>query len=151
MNEAVMLSIRPQWVAKIISGEKTVEVRKTFPGMVTLPFKVYIYETAKRCGDFQGRGAVIGECMCDEIYDIEWNGEGYNRQYDKDLDCLSLLQMHDYLGTGSGYGWHLKDLKTYHRPVEVGAFTRICSGNGYIGQKKQFTKCPQSWSYCEPK
>lgn len=43
--KAVMISIRPEWCKKIMSGEKTVEVRKTKPNLKT-PFKCYIYCTA---------------------------------------------------------------------------------------------------------
>lgn len=39
-----MLSIRPEWCQKIISGEKTIEIRKTRPKLET-PFKCYIYCT----------------------------------------------------------------------------------------------------------
>ena len=31
MNKAILLSIKPKWVAKILNGEKTIEVRKRFP------------------------------------------------------------------------------------------------------------------------
>ena len=34
MSKAVMLSIRPKWMEKIASGEKTIEVRKTRPKLV---------------------------------------------------------------------------------------------------------------------
>jgi hypothetical protein len=44
MSKAVMLSIRPKWCEKIVSGEKTIEVRKTRPKLNT-PFKCYIYCT----------------------------------------------------------------------------------------------------------
>ena len=44
MSKAIMLSIRPKWCEKIISGEKTVEVRKNRPKLET-PFKCYIYCT----------------------------------------------------------------------------------------------------------
>lgn len=50
MSKAVLISIRPEWCEKIISGEKTIEVRKTRPKMDT-PFKCYIY--LQICG---GRG-----------------------------------------------------------------------------------------------
>ena len=43
-RNAVLISIRPKWVEKIASGEKTVEVRKTRPSIET-PFKCYIYCT----------------------------------------------------------------------------------------------------------
>ena len=41
---AVLISIRPKWAQKIMTGQKTVEVRKTRPKMDT-PFKCYIYCT----------------------------------------------------------------------------------------------------------
>ena len=44
MGKAVLISIRPEWVEKILSGEKTLEVRKNRPNMET-PFKCYIYCT----------------------------------------------------------------------------------------------------------
>lgn len=43
-GKAVLLSIRPEWCKKILSGEKTVEVRRTCPVHGT-PFKAYIYCT----------------------------------------------------------------------------------------------------------
>lgn len=42
--KVVLISIRPKWVEKIASGEKTLEVRKTRPKLET-PFKCYIYCT----------------------------------------------------------------------------------------------------------
>lgn len=44
MSKAVMLSIRPKWCEKIVSGEKTIEVRKTRPKL-DMPFRGYIYCT----------------------------------------------------------------------------------------------------------
>ena len=145
MNEAVVLSIRPIWVHEIRRGNKTVEVRKTFPGLTPLPFKVYIYETAFH----GGKGAVVGEFVCDEIYDIEWNGYGYNKPYDESADCLSVFGMHDYLGPHNGYGWHISDLKIYDKPIPIFEFVHIYCSNGMENVRKAFTKPPQSWAYCE--
>lgn len=88
--KSIMLSVQPKWVKKILSDEKTIEVRKTAPKLET-PFKVYIYKTKKRilrditkkgelgyyaeisdetrimsCPDLDG-GKVIGEFVCDRI------------------------------------------------------------------------------------
>lgn len=52
MSKAVLISIRPEWVNRIISGEKTVEIRKNRPNLET-PFKVYIY-----CTDGFGKNTV---------------------------------------------------------------------------------------------
>lgn len=42
--KAIMISIRPKWVEKILNGEKTIEIRKTMP-KCDLPIDVYIYCT----------------------------------------------------------------------------------------------------------
>lgn len=39
----ILIAIRPKWVEKIASGQKTIEVRKTAPKET--PFKAYIYAT----------------------------------------------------------------------------------------------------------
>lgn len=43
----ILISIKPKWVAKILNGEKTIEVRKTAP-KCDLPCEVYIYCTKQR-------------------------------------------------------------------------------------------------------
>ena len=42
--KSVLISIRPEWIVKILNGEKTIEIRKTMP-KCELPCKVYIYCT----------------------------------------------------------------------------------------------------------
>ena len=42
--KSIMISIQPQYVEKILNGEKTIEIRKTMP-KCELPCKVYIYCT----------------------------------------------------------------------------------------------------------
>lgn len=74
MNRAIMLSIQPKWCELIVSGKKTVEVRKTRPQIQT-PFKVYIYKTFGKKKDSFSRniqkyfncGKVIGEFVCDKF------------------------------------------------------------------------------------
>lgn len=40
----ILISIKPEWVEKILNGDKTIEIRKTRP-KCELPCKVYIYCT----------------------------------------------------------------------------------------------------------
>ncbi len=47
MSKAVLISINPEWVEKVLNGEKTIEIRKTMP-KCELPCKVYIYCTKNR-------------------------------------------------------------------------------------------------------
>lgn len=94
--ESVLMSIQPKWVEKIITGKKTVEVRKTRPKIET-PFKCYIYMTAtgERCrfweyitayqnseGDIlDGSQKVIGEFVCNRIDRIGKRGINSNFDY----------------------------------------------------------------------
>ena len=47
--KAILMSIRPEWVAKILNGEKTIEIRKTKPKR-KLPIDVYIWCTKPNNG-----------------------------------------------------------------------------------------------------
>jgi predicted transcriptional regulator len=91
-NKAVLLSIRPEWCKKILSGEKTVEIRKSCPAHGT-PFKVYIYCTMTGSDKFftdslarnvdewnlwkypKRLGRVIGEFTCKKITGLTHVGE----------------------------------------------------------------------------
>ena len=83
MSKAVLISIRSGWCQKIMTGQKTVEVRKTRPKMDT-PFKCYIY----KCGN----GKVIGEFLCDEIINI--NGAGRIPSDAARPTCLEPADLH---------------------------------------------------------
>lgn len=178
MSKAVMLSIRPKWCEKIISGEKTVEVRKNRPKLET-PFKCYIYETqgwVEKDGimAFRLGGRVIGEFTCDRIYELETRspvgsyyvkGEGQPTTNDvARQSCLSLRDMHVYLQSKVGYGWHISDLKIYDTPKKLIEFhtwkkCKSCSKSGYESTACIYdencmvpvaiTKAPQSWCYVE--
>ena len=171
--KSVLISIRPQWVEKIVNGEKTIEVRKTAPKEV--PFKCYIYETkgatetpwVDEDGHFiyKGRGQVIGEFICNNASELDyvyyWNN-GYEFE-----TCLTYRQVADYGKGKTLYGWHISDLKIYDRPRELSDFYRECEKpckpnkgkilcittkslkmNGCNG-KIPLTRAPQSWQYIE--
>lgn len=60
---SILISIQPKWCAKIASGEKTVEIRKTKPKIET-PFKVYIYCTRpKRWFKYSSCGCASDESL----------------------------------------------------------------------------------------
>ena len=94
MPKAVLISIKPKWVEKIMSGEKTIEVRHTAPKEV--PFKAYIYCTkAKsqwRYSNYEGayenskgeivyaQQRIIGEFVCDKIEDFYCASVPYQKE-----------------------------------------------------------------------
>ena len=124
--KAVMISIRPEWTRLILSGKKTLEVRKTRPKMQP-PFKCYIYQTLPKSGDWNERdGRVIGEFICSEIVTV-WPG------YKEGDDCLTFEQQEKYLGsTGYGYGWRISELKVYNKPKKLSEFYRWWEGGDDI-------------------
>lgn len=68
MGKAILMSIRPQYVAKILNGEKTIEVRKKFPK--DYAGWVYIYCTkGKRNGDNWLRKFPF--CLSRNIYQVQ--------------------------------------------------------------------------------
>ena len=137
MSKAVLISIRPEWCEKIMSGQKTIEVRKTRPKM-NPPFKCYIY----KCGN----GKVIGEFLCDEIINI--NGAGRIPSDIARPTCLEPAELHQYLGAAVGYGWHISDLRIYDHPHDLWEFTGLRETK-YGLAPGPITRPPQSWRYGE--
>lgn len=56
--KAIMLSMQPQWVAKILNGEKNIEIRKRFP--INYVGWVYVYCT-KKGETIWGKGTTFTE------------------------------------------------------------------------------------------
>lgn len=147
MSNAVLISIRPKWCEKIVSGEKTIEVRKTRPKLET-PFNCYIYCTLPKYPhedfiatdypnpQFYGGGKVIGEFICDRVYELETQSPGGSYSVvgeDKPTtnrvareSCLGLADMHRYLQSKTGYGWHISKLIIYDAPKELSEFSPVC-------------------------
>ena len=180
--KAVLISIHPEWCAKIASGEKTIEVRKTRPKQ-NPPFKCYIYCTLPRNPhedfietdypkpQFYGGGKVIGEFVCDWIYQyssadhlygVDISHEDMARQ-----SCLTRKQIEAYElknapEEGYGYfgvfGWHISGLKVYDKPRELSRFVKPYDAKACpkptVIECGDCTKCylkraPQSWCYVE--
>lgn len=172
----ILLSIRPEWCEKILSGEKTIEIRKTEPNLKT-PFKCYIYCTksthfvdipgVKESGSMSADGKVIGEFTCYSTTVICHAGAtesgalpklhiiepGLELQYKPATDllkaaCISEETAEKYLKGRGGYGWHISNLKIYDRPRPLSDFTRLRATKfGY--EPVEIRRPPQSWFYVE--
>lgn len=168
MSKAVLISIRPKWCEKIVSGEKTIEVRKNRPKLET-PFKAYIYCTTGRpdlnipisqerlmqdylnTGSMKslncphGNGKVIGEFTCDRIYELAPLNHAPDNV--EQQACLTREEIVRYL-KGVGYGWHISDLKIYDTPRELREFTGLRQTK-FGAEPVTITRPPQSWCYVE--
>lgn len=174
MAKAVVISIRPEWVAKILNGQKTLELRKTRPKLET-PFKVYIYCTnpknimlwnarsyiyaddhSHNAFDRCWNGSVVGEFICNNITE---DTMGENCDILCVNGCMGLDQIKSYGGNKKLYGWNISDLKVYERPHKLDEFERPYNCDGC--NAKWATECnecdaenklkrpPESWCYVE--
>ena len=152
MSKAVLISIRPEWCEKIISGEKTIEVRKTRPKLET-PFRGYIYRTKGIVPHIiNGKwvkiavgGTVVGEFVCDKIYELA----PLNHAPDdvEQMACLTREEIVQYL-RGVGYGWRISNLKIYDTPRDLWEFTGLRETKFGL-EPVPITRPPQSWRYVE--
>lgn len=114
-------------------------------------------------------GKVIGEFTCDRIYELETRspggsyyvkGEGQPTTNDvARQSCLTLKDMHEYLQSKVGYGWHISNLKIYDTPKELSKFSRpfencidkVCDEFGCASCENggHIKRAPQSWCYVE--
>ena len=151
MAKAVLISIRPEWVSRILGGEKTLEVRKTRPKLEA-PFKCYIYCTKGRkpwvLDGFPGirqDGNVVAEFTCEKI-DIIWR-RGIPQNFDycylslnewgnddieteiRDIreSCIPKEKLNAYAGKAPVlYAWHISNLEIYDTPKELPQFRKCC-------------------------
>ena len=171
MNK-IMLSIRPEWVKRILDGKKTIEVRKTCPwSKMAEPIKCYIYETKGllksedgRYHTGRGRGAVVAEFVCSTIdeYVIVGGMQG-DREYMRrsggraipiDLERLQMSRkdLNEYGAGARLYGLHISGLTKYDTPRDVQEFLRrrlIKKPGVTIEAWQQMEKPPISWGYVE--
>lgn len=171
--KSVMISIRPEWVEKILSGAKTVEVRKTVPKIAT-PFKCYIYCTQPKPGKshqydafgLNGKpvecgGTVVAEFICDKVECFDVPYPAFQNKMDKSIleqSCLTYYQLHRYAYHDKLYAWHISDLKVYDEPKELTDFAQCHKCELSAGCKQHEYSCdgyyrlkrpPQSWCYVE--
>lgn len=150
MGKAVLISIRPEWVKKILSGEKTLEVRRTRPKLET-PFKSYIYCTNSgvamgMCGK---HGKVVGEFTCSKVTNLFSNSRFWLNEDDVLQTCLSAEEIRKYANGANGlYGWHISDFKAYENPKKLGDFTGVRTTRDSM-ELYMLERPPQSWFYVE--
>ncbi len=153
--KGVIISIHPEYCDLILSGEKTIELRKHPPTKLVPPFKCYVYQTGiyvprKHGGPYaMGRtpGKVVGEFICDRIDRYGYIYRFDNRRYeymrvDEKLTasaidyteiCLTEAQLAEYGKKKRLYGWHITNVERYQQPKSLLDFGMI--------------KSPQSWCY----
>ena len=149
--KAILMSIQPKWCELIFNGQKTIEVRKSFPRQLETPFKVYVYQTKHNGGkaivsevlnSVYGGGKVIGSFVCDRVrlcIPFGLKGHLLSQEVYREM-CLTKEQLDKYGGLKTLYGWHINDLKIYDKPKELGEF--------FDRKGEPIKRAFQSWGYC---
>ena len=75
--KAILISIKPKYVAKILNGEKTLELRKTMP-KCDLPIDVYIYCTKDKPYLANATEIFTGKYSCISNDDVSYKEHNLN-------------------------------------------------------------------------
>lgn len=167
--KAIMISIKPKYVADILNGKKTIEIRKTLP-KCDLPIDVYIYCTKdKKYANLINRGGfltgmVVAKFTLNMVEPIAQYDGNEERYFTKSLwetelfekSCLGLEEMRNYIHNHYGYAWHIDNLVIFDKPKELKEFyvySHSIIGTNIQGETTSFeilkplTKAPQSYCY----
>lgn len=128
---AVALSIKRKYMDKLISGEKTVEIRKSSPvrlfGEIAQGRAVvaYLIPSGSKCVEAV---AAFGRF---DIFTANADLERLARRA-----CLTMDTLHAYMGKAVGHAWHLlRPAERFVRPIPL-SLTGI-------------HRAPQSWQYID--
>ena len=156
--KSVLISIQRPHTDNIKALIKKIEIRKNKPNQET-PFPCFIYETKTK----GGCGKVIGEFVCDEVYEWKYDYcDGVDIDDDLILDtCLDREDINIYAKGKTLYGWHISELKIYDKPKPIMQFYKPCpiewkncpvcefysTNTGCC--MNNIDRAPQSWCYVE--
>ena len=144
MSKAILISIKPKWVAKILNGEKTIEIRKSIP-KCNLPIDVYIYCTKdKKYANLVNRGGfltgmVVAKFTLNKTQEIRFDNKEIQKQA-----SLTEEELFDYLfidepyheDMRKGFAWFIDNLEIFDKPRTLQPFFDL-------------DRPPQSWCYIE--
>ena len=137
--------------------------------------KVNNHLPAYRFNSYLAEGKVVGEFVCDDVFDFVQFGMGitackiekgrvlFSDTHLFSKTCLTAKEIEDYLGhEKDGYGLHISDLKIYDKPKALSEFKKPCPAESDFYCNKciygdsasetclaELTRPPQSWQFVE--
>ena len=70
-------------------------------------------------------GKIVAECECDKVERFDVPYPAYFSEVKDELEhitkssCLSLMNLHHYLGTKNGYALHLSNVEVFDKPLSI--------------------------------
>ena len=147
--KAIMISIKPEFVQKILNGNKTIEILKTKPSC-EIPCKVYIYCTKGKSDKdslvvshslpaimpYRANERVVAEFTLNKVDILERDLNDWlpKNRYDVANDLFKNINLNQeqLWNCGQGktlYAWHIDDLKVYDKPKELSEFSEFIPNN----------------------
>jgi predicted transcriptional regulator len=144
----LLMSIQPQHLYNILTGKKTLEIRKQIPkgfkGWVNLyctMVKPYLIKRSQPYDDYMLiqdksfdnlNGKVVARFWFDEYDVIEVDSEQFNAITEK--SCLTIDEIIEYCKGKDLYAWHIKKLEIFDKPKALSEFM-YASKNPLIDKK----------------
>lgn len=162
INDAVLLSIYPEWANLFYSRDKLIEWRKSFPfrkkdlpfleeendTLKMLSYKTflrepvtnYIYKTLVRVYLYETSPIKkITGCIIIDSVDMVQNSDLINYNIIQN-GCVDSEQLIDYAKGGNLFAWRIKDYIKFNKPFNLSVMTK---------NNRSIKKPPQSWCYCD--
>ena len=143
--KSILLSIRPQWVAKILNGEKTIEVRKQFPKDYV--GWVYIYCTKDRKTKLSSNSLQYYVVDNKDYKDYlgNWNGKVVARFLCDKVETISLP--YTYFGTDKWVSCENERTLQTETIDEQELLKKSCISEEQIYKYLNFKKSPKQVGY----
>lgn len=173
--KSILLSIKPEWVEKILNREKTLEARKTRP-KCELPCRVYMYcskstkyalyyinnrfmlykgnkqqVNGNMCCGVKLNGKVAAEFTLNVIEDFEVCSDDFRWLVENTKCCLTMDEVLDYSKGQDIQGWYIDDLVIYDKPKELSEFSTLTKCNSHIAKSKLCDCCCLCSNFCKTK
>ena len=165
-NISILLPVKPEWLVKILNGEKIIDVRKTTP-KCDLPIDVYLYcckskkklffdkvynkymygeDTPKdRFNSLNGK--VVAKFTLNKVDDLSRYAYNFKDNFFYEIlnkACVNTNYLQKYTKNKPILlAWHIDNLEIFDNPITL-------NENDFGNPKTNIaiTKAPQSWCYC---
>lgn len=165
-NISILLPVKPEWLVKILNGEKIIDVRKTMP-KCDLPIDVYLYcckskkklffdkvynkymygeDTLKdRFNSLNGK--VVAKFTLNKVDDLSRYAYNFKDNLFYEIlnkACVNTNYLQKYTKNKPIlFAWHIDNLQVFDNPITL-------DENDFGNPKTNIaiTKAPQSWCYC---
>lgn len=172
-KRSILLSVKPEWLVKILNGEKTIDIRKTTP-KCDLPIDVYLYcckgkknhlflppeyfmfpedETSQPYCDIKPildidemlDGKVVAKFTLNKVDDLSRYAYNFKDNFlILNKACVNTKYLQKYTKNRPIlFAWYIENLHIFDKPIPL-------IGNNFVNPKTYIPikKAPQSWCYC---